>query len=313
MFMLGWYWGATATDRPRLSLGYLRADAVSVWTTDPGGEVRLWWTTESTGRVEIVVWLQRSSAEPANVVVVLECDARLEQLQFDTYEAEIEVQSLGDDKRGCSAQDLGEPRENLQARNRRPAQVFDMRFSGELGGRGQVWGSPTSPWSDEAAGERVSYTPFIAVGAPETRYSEMLSRQLHPPARASVLTRVRSTATETVESFFPPSMDTLGAGATGDVSAGLSQNSLGAFGPEVTWSSAWSRADEVDTTGARLPSYVHEAATARWSDSGDLARAQLRLLLAGLLMGIAGAVAVEGLFVWSSREQSGLEQREAPR
>jgi hypothetical protein len=309
MAAFGWFWGLRATDRPALELGYLPRDSVQVWTTDPGGNVRLWWTMSSAGRVEIDVWLDRSSDTPAIVTMVLECDARLQNRQFDTYLASVTLVTQGDDARACTTHRFSDRDEAQRAGNSTPVQIFELRFSAAGGlGRAQVWGDPVEAWSDAAAGERASEAPFIYVGAPETRYAGSLNHPLLAPARIDILTKLLSTESETLDSFFPNELDSPGAGATGEVRATMSQNSLETRGPEVSWSTSWSRDGEVAATGARIPIHIHTAARATWSDAGGKARAQLQLLLSGLLLGVVGAVAVETVLAWAR----GRARAEAP-
>jgi hypothetical protein len=297
---LGVYWGRTATDRPSVSLGYLVKDAVRIWTSDPDATLSFIWTTHGSGRVELLVRGQRPSAEPVTVILVLECDARLSNHKQATYLSAVHLEELGESSRGCEPLSADDVPGNIEAASTTPVQVFTVRLEAKYG-YAQIWGLPVSPWVDEAAGERIAYAPFVRVGGPPRRdYSPPL--HLVAPSKATIVTELIGTSSESMESFFPADANPLtSGGAVRDVLTDMSQRSdWQTRGPQIHWRSSWS-SQEMKSRGSRFPNYTHTSAMARWSDSSGVAGAQLRLLLSGILLGIVGAVVVEGLFVWSSR------------
>ena len=298
---LGWSWGRAGIDKPAVSLGYALRDVVRVWTSDPdAGLVNFTWTTQPSGEVRITVQLHRQISAPVTVLVALECDTRLGQFTVDdSNHAVVQSGTAGDDNRGC---DEGSTQSAFLAR---PVQLLQVRFDGPEDNWDYIAleGRTVSPWSDEAAGERVAYTPYVWLGGPfpgtAPPMGDLIDASIVPlvPDVAVVDTNLAGRPSEIVESYFPTDTPLAifgsNVGATGEI-----ETQVTPAGPRVRWTASWA-ASAQQSRGIDSPRYVHTTAVVRWSDSSGLARAQFRLLLAGLFLGIVGSVVIEGLFAWA--------------
>lgn len=300
--VLGWTWGKAGIDKPAVSLGYAVRNEVRVWTTHPQASVYFSWTTEPTGVVRITVQLARGSGDTdtVTVLVALVCDTRYDDYGVDSANhATLESKIAGDDERGCGE----EPSQASYLA--RPTQLLLVQFTGKLAGTDSIAieGTTVERWSDEAAGERVAYTPYVQLGGrfplDLPRLRDLVDEGVEPvvPATADVYTSVEGLPSEIAGTYFPTDTPLAifgtNIGATGEVRTEQTPQ-----GPRITWSADWSASTQ-QGRGVDFPSYTHTTAVVRWSDSGGLARAQFRLLLAGLFLGIVGSVVIEGLFAWA--------------
>ena len=204
---LGWSWGRAGIDKPAVSLGYALRDVVRVWTSDPdAGLVNFTWTTQPSGEVRITVQLHRQISAPVTVLVALECDTRLGQFTVDdSNHAVVQSGTAGDDNRGC---DEGSTQSAFLAR---PVQLLQVRFDGPEDNWDYIAleGRTVSPWSDEAAGERVAYTPYVWLGGPfpgtAPPMGDLIDASIVPlvPDVAVVDTNLAGRPSEIVESYFP--------------------------------------------------------------------------------------------------------------
>lgn len=284
MFVLGWQWGLAATDRPRVELGRIGSDSVQVLTTEPEATAFLRWTTHQTGRIELWMYLSGQGQAPADLVVVLRCDARLHDLSQDTHEASIVVRDVGPASEECNSREG-------------PIQVVTATFlsapieGSDTWGRAQLWGTPATSWVDEAGGERIAFGPFMLVGGhPPVTLEGPLRDQLTRPAQASISTELLGDDGENIESYFPDDLESV------QVTPEISLSTIQPSGPKVTWRASWT------ANPSPFPTYRHPVVTARWSNPSSIAGAQFRLLLSGLLLGIGASVLIEGVFAWARRE-----------
>jgi len=262
--------------------------------TDPEALLTLWWWTGPTGRVDLIAWLEHPETEEATVVVALQCNTRLRDIDDVSYRAGVVIEDHTGEPDAC------DPR---QADDREAAvQIMRFTFRGaDAGGRAQVRGVPVSPWSDQAAGERVSQVPWVFVGGP-SRNAYVEEESLHEPVTARLSTTVKSWPSESLEAHFPTTIEPRGD-VHGAVTSTADQSSF-AYGPSVTWRVEWS-AEEMRSRSSRGVAYYHHTSgTATWSDPAKVARAQLWLLLSGVLLGIVGSVLIEWLFSWAARRST---------
>lgn len=289
--VVGWTVGLAATDRPHTSLGGER-DRIQVWVTDPEAVLTLKWWMGPAGRVDLVLSLDHPATTTAKVIVLLQCNARLGA--FEDLSTRVNV---------LSEETVGKPEacDHRQGDDRQASvQIITFIFRDAEDGlstKAKLQGTPQAPWTDEAAGERVSRAPFVYVGG-ATRNAYFDEEFLHEPLRAIVTSTLASRQSEVLESHFPAVMAPR-VGMTGEIFSGDDQSQY-ALGPAVSWRSNWS-AEEMRAGGWRSPFYHHTSATAQWSDAAAVARAQQWLLLSGVFLGIVGSVVIEGLFTWAAR------------
>lgn len=286
----GWRLGLAATDRPDASLGDVR-DRVQVWVSDPEATLTLEWWTSPWGTVDVVAWLGHPESDEASLIVLLTCNARLREYEDLSYRARFDIDEIAGEPEACDQGQVDYRRAPLQI----ITFTFPAHVEGGGSGRAQVRGTTVSPWTDEAAGERLADAPAVYVGGrslnaafDETAYRE--------PRAASISTKLLGREFEALEAFFPTEI-ARGLGATGKVTATENRGSEQS-GPTAVWHSAWS-AEEMRSRGWRIPYYNHTSASAHWSNPAGVARAQQWLLLSGVFLGVVGSVLVEGLFSWA--------------
>jgi hypothetical protein len=312
VLVFGWTLGQASTERPAIELGYLRQDTVHLWSSNPDATLNFTWVTHANGQVSILLYGISPTGEPVDALLVLQCDARLKSFDNDTADVVFTEAELGAQPSDCNFGGSGDRVDES------PVQVFKIRFQGtnDLGdgstiGRFQIWGMAERSWSAEAAGVRVSYAPYVYV-AGQARRDYGQSFELRDPAAARIESVLLGSATEALDSHFPPNVQPPDfMHADGQVQADMRQDSFQREGSQVRWSASWS-ALEMRPQGPRIPYYNHTNAMARWSDPSGLADAQLQLLLAGLLLGIGGSVAVEALFMWARAARKEESTRSSP-
>jgi len=294
--IVGWNIGMAATDRPHTSLGGER-DRVHAWVTDPDAELLLYWSHWPSGTVDLMASLGRQT-EVTKVVLLLQCNARLQEFENLSSRAELSVENKAGEPEACDPRQVDD--------REAPVQIVTITFRDFTSGLALLRGTPHAPWSDEAAGERVSHAPFVSVGG-VTNNVYFDEKPFHAPHKATVSTTLHSSDSEVLESHFPTDMPS-GLGASGRVYARENRSSY-TLGPSVTWQSSWS-AEEMRSRGGRIPYYQHTYATAHWSDPAAVARAQQWLLLSGVSLGIAGSVLIEGLLSWAAHRSQ--PERQSP-